>query len=122
VLIARTILNLIVDEDSLNCGSLAERRFVALAKSKNGLNWNLSPNPSKNQTTLNLHGIKKGMEVRYRITDLVGKEFNLPLQSIESENSTKITFDISTLVEGMYLISIYNNDQIIGCEKLIILN
>jgi hypothetical protein len=122
VLIARTILNLIVDEDSLNCGSLAERRLVTLTKSTNGLTWVLSPNPAKNLTTLNLQGIKKGMEITYRITDIVGKEFNLPKQSLFSENIIKIIFDISSLVEGMYLISIFNNDQIIGCEKLIILN
>jgi len=122
VLISRTLLNMIVDEDSLNCGSLAERRIVALTKSTNGLTWVLSPNPAKNLTTLNLLGIKKGMEITFRITDIVGKEFNLPKQSLFSENSIKIIFDISSLVEGMYLISIYNNDQIIGCEKLIILN
>jgi len=121
-LIARTILNLIVDEDTLNCGSLAERTFISSPKSKDGLTCFLSPNPSRNYTTLTILGTKKGMEITFRITDMIGKEYSIPRQTSNVGTSIKISLDISSLVEGMYLISILNNDQIIDTEKLIILN
>ena len=121
VLIARTILNLIVDEDSLNCGSLAERRSVALTKSTNGLTWVLSPNPAKNLTTLNLYGIKKGMEVSIQVTDILGRKITLPYQFIKAEKQNTFIFDTFSLVEGMYQITILNKIQMIGLEKLMII-
>jgi hypothetical protein len=72
----------------------------------------LSPMPAKDFVDIKINNTDN-RNIKYSIFNIIGKEL------INSElNTNKI--DISTLKSGLYLVSFYNSDKLIGVKKLIV--
>jgi len=92
--------------------------IVGIEESKNELIFNIFPNPAKNTVTIKIGNDLSG-EVNIVLTDLTGK-----LVSIISERKNIIagqsfTFSVENFAQGMYFISLRNNQKQLT-QKLLI--
>ena len=76
--------------------------------------FTISPNPAKNQVSINLKDKSTPNPVQYRITDLQGKELT-PFTALQTGKA----IDVSRLNNGIYLIQVQTNGQVYT-QKLLI--
>jgi hypothetical protein len=74
-------------------------------------NFTIFPNPASDLLTLNNLAIGTSIEIK----DMTGKTV---LEKMV--NSTEMTLDIHTLINGIYFIQVTTNSTIIGSKKLAI--
>jgi len=83
-----------------------------------GLDISLTPNPATSKLTINWSRLQAGHAV-VRITDLTGKEMISQVLSDKSSMEGSLSFDVSSIPPGMYLVNIVVNGAMLS-EKLII--
>ena len=82
---------------------------------KEGKKFNLFPNPATSNFTLQLLTENNFNNLTYTLSDISGKV--VTNDNISNANSK---IEINDLSNGIYLISLFENDKIIGTERLII--
>ncbi len=78
-------------------------------------NFEIYPNPAQNELTIRYSFYQ---EVNYTISTPTGTKIAIGL----FENSEENKIDISTLKSGLYIISLYEKDAVIGVKRFIKLN
>jgi hypothetical protein len=89
---------------------------VVMLKKNNGSSFVISPNPSKNLTSIAYYSETEG-KAEVSLIDAGGKRC-LHLNTYSSIGMNKITVDVSSLASGTYIV-IINTGSIIMAEKLI---
>ena len=67
------------------------------------------PNPTKEKVTIE---ISRKANLEFKITDFLGNVL------IQNDFSETINIDLSNYTEGIYLVSVYENRQLIGTKKI----
>jgi hypothetical protein len=76
----------------------------------------LYPNPSEGRTFLSIDGLSG--EVTYEVSNLLGQR-NLTGNS-NIQNSGVLNFDVTSLNNGVYFVTIKNNGKVVRTEKLVV--
>jgi hypothetical protein len=77
--------------------------------------FSLYPNPASSNFTLQLFNENKLSDLTYVLSDITGKVI-----SSNNVTSVKSQIAIDNLVKGIYLVSVFEQDQIIGTQRLVI--
>lgn len=80
----------------------------------NNSNFVVYPNPAK--STINVNNTSNVEVTNITILDITGKE----VKSISASSASNQAIDISDLTEGIYVINMYNNDEKIAQNKVIV--
>lgn len=106
-------------EDEAQKMMLQEPTMLAPAPALETIMYSLNvyPNPAKEFVNLQWEILDELQNCHYKIVDLSGI---IVSEGIISENKNEQTIDTRNLREGVYLISIYNNDEVKVSKKLVV--
>ncbi len=81
------------------------------------------PNPIKDEAIIQVSGVTDFNSIKILITDITGREIlqeSLNRQQIVDSNSTvRFGFSRKNIMSGIYLLSIYSNNQLLGTKQVI---
>ncbi|MBL0339513.1 MAG: T9SS type A sorting domain-containing protein [Bacteroidetes bacterium] len=79
----------------------------------------ITPNPAKDEVLLELN-LKKQTKLRLQISDINGKK--IKEDDFEGNGTIIYKVNITSFVSGVYIFSVYDENELIGSEKVIIKN
>jgi hypothetical protein len=77
----------------------------------------LSPNPASDLVLMQWHFSSANDETKVRITDILGRE--VMTVALGNGSAGQATIHVGTLPEGLYIISVFQNNQLTAAGKLI---
>lgn len=84
-----------------------------LSLTSSNVSFSIYPNPTNNE--ISIYTSDNSSEYIAELTDLTGKN----VKSIVFQGQNKLTFDLSNLSSGVYLINIYSNNILVYHEKIV---
>lgn len=100
------------------CSELEEESLLGLCINESINNINLYPNPAKSNIKIELDlDIKK--EVLIKLFDVSGKEISSQGKSLSKGKNT-IEYDVSKISSGIYIVNIFNGDEVMFSRNIII--